>query len=168
MGPLLSARVILLFSLRQRGFTVLELLVVVLIISIVLFSSWYGMAGFFVQGQLASTKKQLLSALSYARQYAVLHHRAVLFCGSGGDEASGCDGRWSKGWQLMSGNEITKTWRVRDPDVRIVWRGSFGRRDSLVFDSLGYPSGSHGRFELGLSGYPGSQQVILSPSGVVR
>lgn len=81
--------------LPNKGFTFIELMVVLAIIVIIASVAAPGMQGLLAGNRLTSVSNTLVGALRYARSEAVIANQAVSVCSSA-DQAS-CGGSWADG-----------------------------------------------------------------------
>lgn len=92
----------------HKGFTVIELMIVVTVMSILLAISLPGFQSTIERMTTNSQAKTLLSALNYARSEAIKRRAVVTVCAS----ASGADcsaGAWGSGWLVYVDNNDDAT-----------------------------------------------------------
>ena len=133
------------------GFTLLELCVTLLILSILLRAAYPSLQAVIAQTQAATLANDLVSLLHYARLQALHHQRAVTVCYL-------VDDRCQKPWQtrltvfadqaplgsLESADQALLTIALPD-DSKILWR-SFRRKAYLRFTPLGATDNQNGSF----------------------
>lgn len=88
----------------QRGFTLPELMITVLILAIVLGIATPSMKSLLNQQELRSKVSLLSSTLAYARNEAVSRVKTVAICGSSGGNTCNGSGDWSDGWMVFLDN----------------------------------------------------------------
>ena len=81
---------------QDSGFTLLELLITVVLISIIMAIAIPSMREFTQNDRLTTNVNVLIGHLNYARSEAVKRSRQVAVCAS--SNAATCGGNWSDGW----------------------------------------------------------------------
>jgi len=104
----------------SAGFTLIELMVTVLVLSVLLSLAVPSFTKNIREGKIVSTSEELQSALQLTRSEAIMRHGDVIVCrrNSAGDACeNGTD--WSAGWLIQqSGGDVIKIWQST-PDVAI-------------------------------------------------
>lgn len=89
---------------KQRGFTLIELMVVIAIAAIMASLAAPSFSDFINRTRLTSTMSQLSSDLNRARSEAIKRNSWVLVCARGTDTA--CGASWGNGWLVCyDGNQ---------------------------------------------------------------
>ena len=152
---------------QQRGFSLLECMLFVALLSIIGQSAMIGWHTVSEGVKLQSAEHSIKAGLIYAREYALVHGMPVTYCGS--SNRHGCNGEWRKGQVLIDGkNRVLRVFSSLPKGVLISWRGGFGRTRSVHFNELGFSYGSHGAFFINNISTGCGLKVRLSPSGSVR
>lgn len=86
------------YQARQRGFTLIELIVVMVIIGIAAGIAIPSFRGFTNSTNATTAANDLVSALNLARSEAVTRGRNVTVCKSANQTACTTSGNWAQGW----------------------------------------------------------------------
>lgn len=146
-----TSRSIQLQRLRAFGFSLVELCVILLILSILVRAAYPSLQSVVAQTQATTLVNDLVSLLHYARLQALHHQRAVSLC-------SLIDNECQRPWQtsltvfldqaplgsLDNADQALLTIDLPD-DSKILWR-SFRRKAYLRFTSSGATDNQNGRF----------------------
>lgn len=137
--------------MRQRGFSLVELMVTIAIVAILVAIAFPSFESTFRSNRLATSTNEMLASISLARSEAVRSTRGSGICAS--DDGSVCDGDWSDGWIVWL-DETGGSPAVFDEGVDTVVRHVEGRErlnisllnsgganiTSVGFDPRGRPS----------------------------
>ncbi|GGK61700.1 GspH/FimT family pseudopilin [Amphritea balenae] len=132
----------------SRGFSLIELMLVLTILSILLFIAVPNFSGFVSQTRLSGAKDRLISSLSFARTEAIKRGSPSIICRS--VDGINCAGNiviaatrdWAGGWlifsdenenNLLDNNELMRM----ETDLNSSLTIEFSRGDLIVFNHLG-------------------------------
>lgn len=153
---------------HSRGFSLLELLIVLVIFAIMASIAVPSFQSLRQQQQLTDASNELVAALRLARGEAIMRENKVTLCASA--DGTSCGGKgWAQGWLLQAASDEGKK------DTIVVHQALSQRLDiadnpsppaSVSFDELGYPGGGT-EWRLSHSGLSGdaSRQVCLEVTG---
>ena len=117
---------------RQRGFTMIELLVTISIAAIMLTIAIPSFQSFLLNSRLTGHTNDLVLGMAYAKSEAVKRGGNVEVCAS--DDEATCSGDWDEGWIVRS----------NDGQVLQVHDGFSGticaNASSIVFRNSGFPT----------------------------
>lgn len=86
---------------RNRGFTIIELLVAISVVAVLTSMAAPAMGSFVTSVRLSSASNQLFGDFNLARAEAIKRNRRVLVCPSNSDGTSCATGtNWATGWRL--------------------------------------------------------------------
>ena len=137
-------------SVREKGFTLIELMVALAVLAILLLVAVPNFSIFMSEARVDSAKNKLISAVGFARSEAIKRGVAVAICRKQADPNNTCSGTsmaagnadWSNGWvvfldedddQTLDANELLRLYADIDTQSSI----QFTRGDVVVFDGLG-------------------------------
>lgn len=84
--------------MRQRGFSLIELMVVVAITAILLVIGLPSFQGSMRSNRVATATNELMSSFALARSEAIRSPGGAAICST--EDGSSCDGDWSIGWMV--------------------------------------------------------------------
>ncbi|GAB3350085.1 GspH/FimT family pseudopilin [Chromohalobacter beijerinckii] len=155
---------------HSRGFSLLELLIVLVIFAIMASIAVPSFQSLRQQQQLTDASNELVAALRLARGEAIMREDEVTLCASADGATCGGDD-WAKGWLLKATfDDDTKakdTIAVHQPfPERLDIADNPSPPASLSFDELGYPGGGT-EWRLSHAGLSdgASRQVCLTMTG---
>ena len=121
--------------MRQRGFTVVELMAVMAVAIILLGVGIPGFRQIAASNKLTTTTNDLVVSMNYARQEAVTRGVPVAVCPS--PDGAGCSGGtdWAVGWMVFTDDGSTPG-EYDDGDTRLRVHDSLGGDATLTGDSL--------------------------------
>ncbi len=103
---------------KNRGFTLVELMVTITVLAIVVGVAAPSLAAFIQSNRVAGNANSMVSALNFARSEAVSRAESVRFCPVN-ESQDGCSGSddWSAGWVaiVQSGSDAGEVLRVWSP-----------------------------------------------------
>jgi type IV fimbrial biogenesis protein FimT len=160
---------------RVPGFTLLELMVVLALVSLLLMAGVPAYRTFVLNLELRAATERLASDLRYARHAAVNEGDRVGVCP--GDDSAGCLGSpvWDEGWIIYGDENGDRTWQAAEPLLRVSprLRGMSARsssgRTELGFFPNGTAPGSNATVRLcDERGGAFGRQVRISLTGRIR
>ena len=134
---------------NNHGFSLLEILLVMLLVSFFLTSAVPKWHNFCITQQMRVSVAQLRSMFIYARDLAITKQKQVQLCGSSDQQS--CDGDWSKyilvryadeaavGSVARVSDALPKGWSIR-------WQSSLGHNSFLIFFPDASFAGQRGSF----------------------
>jgi len=140
---------------RNKGFTLAEALVTIIIVAILLAIGLPGLAHIIRSNRSAAVSNQILSTLLLARRNAVDLGTTTTLCGS--IDGAGCTGSWNNSWILFSDYNANGTLNSTDGDAplrltdilpagyTVTWR-CFGPNTRLQFEPTGTTRWQNGTF----------------------
>ncbi len=160
-----------------RGFTLLELIIALLIMSILFTLAMPKLTSFIDQSEASALQKTLIQHIAFAKSSAANSGKIVTLCPT--TEYLQCESSWTNGSMIFidsNANRIVdledRILRVRSADIRegqLEWR-AFGRRKYLQFSPMGFLLHQSGNFTYcDNSGDPVlTRQLIVNGAGRVR
>jgi type IV fimbrial biogenesis protein FimT len=91
---------------RMGGFTLIELMIVVVIVAVVLVLAGPGFREANLNTRLKSYSNQLLSTALFARGEAIKRNVPVTLCASGDGSTCASGGDWEQGWIVLDPNDV--------------------------------------------------------------
>ena len=154
--------------MKQRGVTLIELLVALTLIAIVATLAGPAFTALIESQRRQDTAQQMLSGLRMARVEAILRSQPVIMQALGGE--------WSQGWHVFvdanqnmvrDDDETTLAERSAHRNVRVVGNGRLVRR--VGFDNTGRPlNNANGTLAVCLKDSPASHyQIAIAVTGRV-
>lgn len=157
--------------LHQKGLTLVELLIVLVLAAVLLGQALPVMSGMLTSLRLTIAANDFISALHTTRSQAVRSNSVMVLCPAGTDGACDDQGDFSQGW-LVSGNAADpaathRVWSAPGPAIQV----NFPQDGLARFSGDGLPRQAGGGFLAGtvvfcLNGQ--SRRVILSRNGRIR
>ena len=139
-----------------RGFTLIELAVVLAIVAVLLRVAAPGLSRAAVARALAAQASEFMAALRFARAQALARGAAVTICASGtGMPAPACQGRgsadWRSGWIVFADRDRRGAPNAHEPVLRVqppLQRsgGVAGTRAGISFTAAGYATDAASRY----------------------
>ncbi|MBX2808615.1 MAG: GspH/FimT family pseudopilin [Cellvibrionaceae bacterium] len=131
----------------RRGFTLVELLVTLALVSLLIAAGVPGVSSFLNSMEVRSNADQLANALAFARQEAVSRVTSISICASADGESCAGNSNWGAGWMVFEDPAVNCTrsddeeiFRVRDMSaIRGTLQANIG---CLTYDSLGENAGA--------------------------
>lgn len=159
---------------KKSGFTLLELLITLALISIVMAVGIPSMTEFIKNDRLSTQINTLVGHLAYARSQAVTSHLPVVVCAS--DNQTSCSSaNWADGWVVFTDTDNSGDVSVGDVVLRAKQPLSgqntliSSTGSSVVYDSRGFAPNSPGSFSLcDDRGATHIKSITISNTGRVR
>jgi type IV fimbrial biogenesis protein FimT len=147
---------------RVRGFTLMELLLVVVVVAVLATLAAPSMRDFVVRNRVKTAASDLHFSLMLARSEATKRNAAVSVARNGAD--------WTQGWSVLFGADVLAT---QDPYEQIsigTRNAAYGTKavDSLSFSGSGREGSSDGvAFVVSAADFPmiAARCVVIDPSG---
>lgn len=139
---------------RSWGFTLVEMMVVILLMTVLLAMALPSFSGLIEKYRVEGMASALMASLSHARSEAARRGKTVTI-----QQRAACRGRdWSCGWDTVAGSgDAVETVRRQDPDTRVaVEKSALG---AVSFDAMGHSAGVAG-FSFRPAGSDGSSNAV--------
>jgi type IV fimbrial biogenesis protein FimT len=158
---------------RPHGFTLVELLITLAIVSILMLIAVPSLSDFMKNERLTSQINTLLSHLQYARSEAITRHYQVVVCAS--RDGATCSGSWTDGWIVFSDQDASST--VNDDDVLLRMHGKLKGSNTMtstggtiiIFDDRGFSPGYSSTFTVSdTRGSSYAKSISISNTGRIR
>lgn len=149
---------------RRRGFTLVEMMVVVALMAILLAIALPSFSNLIEKYRVEGMASALMASVSHARSEAARRGKTVTI-----QARSGCSGRdWSCGWDTLVGSDTTiETLRRQDPDTRVAVRKSLP--GAMSFDAMGHSSfASFSFYPAGSADSSNAAEVCIALGGRLR
>ena len=163
---------------KSSGFTLLELLISIAILSILFSVGVPSLHGVITSNRLTSNINQIISLLSYSRTEAIKRGQRVTLCQTTDQLKCSKTGTWNTGWMLFvdqnnnktvdNGDTLLSINRMVPKDVQVTFNGSGGRDGYVIYkpDGSAFPNGS---FTICNPKYPNfSKSLIMQHNGRLR
>lgn len=154
---------------RQPGFTIIELMVTLLVLSILVASAVPSFRELTRSNRVVAAQNDLVTAMSVARSEAVKQSRAVTVCASADSATCSGNTNWATGWIVtVPGVGLVQAWPAPGGDITAT-----GTVSSLNYQAIGTVAAA-GVFTLGWSGCTGPRQhqvtvlLVGSPQSVTK
>ncbi|MDF9435253.1 GspH/FimT family pseudopilin [Chromohalobacter israelensis] len=150
---------------HSRGFSLLELLIVLVIFAIMASIAVPSFQSLRQHQQLTDASNELVAALRLARGEAIMREADVTLCASADGESCGGED-WSKGWRMEASGSSDNPIIVHEPLPAQLSVGDKNAQppDEVTFDDLGYPDAG-GNWLLSHAGLPKVSRVCMSAIG---
>jgi len=136
-----------------RGFTLVELLLVIAIMGIALSLGIPSLQHFLTNNRALAHVNQMVVAINFARSAAIKNHLTVTLCAS--KDSRMCSGQWRDGWiiftdknntgQVATGDNILRVYGPVSAGDQFVWK-AFPSKPYLQMSASGSTRGQNGTF----------------------
>ena len=151
--------------MKSCGFTLVELLITLTLASIIAVFGYGHWVEFVQKAQMQTQVNQILSALNFARNQAILTGEIITFCKS--NDGLGCSGDWSDGQVLLQAQKPIRVFNKIPGDAALHYQG-FASNDSILFQPLGFSHNQNGTFVYCSKNNKYSREIIISRAGRAR
>jgi len=152
-------------KLNQRGFTVPEMLLVMVVTAIIIAIAMPAMRSLIQNNRAITLSSEFVNTLHYARSEAVKRGATVSVCAAASTTA--CGNNWTNGWlvfndpdgdgNLADANDILRVKQAFPPNTTLA-----GGNDWVTFDSRGFLTTGATNFTLSAAGCVGNNARTLS------
>jgi type IV fimbrial biogenesis protein FimT len=161
---------------KKTGFSLLELLITIVLISIISTLAFPSFQSFFMQSQSKTLATQLMQALHLARSEAMLRGITITLCQSA--DHTTCSGNWEDGQIIFADTKNTATVQDKEDLLYVFsssrhkgilhWRSSL-HRNYLSFYPTGFTRSEDGTFwYCQTENHPASWAIIVNQAGRAR
>ncbi len=148
---------------QASGFSLLETMLVLALISWLLFAATPSMSDLLQQFEIRVTTHRLLSGIRMARMLAVSYQADMVLCGHGRTA------HWNKGWEIYdSSGAVLRRYPALNAQLSMSWRGGFGAKSCLLFRSEGFTPGHQGKFSIWSLNHHFHKQINVTRTGTAR
>lgn len=159
---------------RITGFTLIELMITLTILSVVMLIGIPSLKNFIKNDRLVTQINTLVGHLAYARSEAALRHQSVVVCASS-TQTSCSTNNWASGWIIFVDSDSNTDFSAGEDMLRVVDELSGGNTltstvgSSVTYDKRGFAPNSVGSFTLcDDRGDAHMKSITISTTGRVR
>lgn len=133
-------------SYRARGFTLVEVMMVLLLISIIMTMAISFGRSMWLENRSTVIINDLIQTLNYARSTAILRNEKIIVCPSSDQKT--CDSNdWSRGQVVRnSAGELLRIFSGLSAEERLIWNSSLNKDQAIEWLPSGYTNGQRGSF----------------------
>lgn len=102
-----------------RGFTLIELMIVIVISAILMATAAPSLIDAVLSNKLSSYANSLVASANLARSEAIKRNSVVRLCASSNGTSCATTGGWEQGWIVMHGTQIIRTQPAASSGLRI-------------------------------------------------
>ena len=123
-------------GLRVRGFTLIELMVVLVIVGVILMVALPGFRNVTLATRLTNYANELVASVYLARGEAIKRNSNIRLCASADGENCATSGGWAQGWIVLDPNDVVlKAQTGLDDGFSMTESGTV---HAMTFDSTGF------------------------------
>lgn len=159
-----SGRRTLAARVRQRAFTLVELMVTVAVLAVLLMIAVPAFDDVRLSSRLANYATALVAGTQLARSEAIKRNATVKVCASADGLNCAGDGHWEAGWIVSSGSTVLQRQAALAGGYRL---RAAGGKDSLSFDPTGVGA-SEATLTVCRAAPVGSQERVVKVSAMGR
>lgn len=166
-------------TFRQKGFTIVELIVAMAIMIIVLFVGMPSLKEMSLRNQMTTHINEFIAMQRMARQLALFNKTNVTFCASLDGRACISKKYWSEGAlvfvdhngdrKLDKEDKIVRFFQANAKELQVTWR-AFQNKSYLQFGANGWTKNQNGTFRFCFKGESArfNRAVIITKIGRAR
>ena len=153
---------------KNLGFTVIELIITIAIVSILLLITIPDMIFFVYNNRTTTAVNTIVSALQFARSEAINHKIKVKYCKSSNHKT--CGGNWKDGQIVINENgKILHVFAALNYHDKLILNSSLGENEFVEFTNDGSTNGQVGTFTYVPNGQKKyTRTIIVNHAGRVR
>ncbi len=145
---------------RHTGFTLVELLMTLIIVSIVVSLGAPALTDMIRSNRLTTQANELVTALNLARSEAIKRNATITMCASSNQNSCTNDG-WKNGWIILSNNEVLRAFGPMKGLASIT-----SSADSLQYLPTGFINGGTTfTFDLCAKTGQAGRKINITPTG---
>ncbi len=151
-------------SVREKGFTLIELIVAVAVVALALGLAAPSYEMFVVSSRMSGSVNELQGAVAYARSEAVKKQATVTMCSSADGAACANSAQWTNGWLIFTDRDSDATVDAADTIARVGNQQEGG--SSVKLEGFSYGDGVIQFNAEGMlrGGNPAAGSIIVCPN----
>lgn len=150
--------------MKNPAFTLIELLITLIIISISVLIAIPAYRHFIAQNHAIMQANQIVTAINYARSTAIKSGKEVTFCKSIDHES--CGGEWRDGQIISQDGKVLRIYKELPTNDNLTWASNLSKNDALVLLPTGFTKGQNGSFTYRSGDYV--IKIIVEQTGRTR